>query len=199
LTQSGVVYSRNIGDDVFSFGVSGRLYKSNVLLYDHQTESLWSQLMARSIAGPLAGSRLTIVTSFRTSWQSWLSRHPKTHVLSTQTGFERNYTIDPYKGYYRVGSIWFPVGRVRKDLPVKERILGIAVADEARAYPLSRFGTDADVIEDILGGETLRIQVDPGGEVAGVWNGRGEPVPHLFVYWFAWQAFHSDTTVFESK
>jgi len=179
--------------------VSGRLYKSNVLLYDHQTESLWSQLMAQAVAGPLVGNYLTPVTSYRTSWQSWRSRHPNTLILSTQTGFERNYAIDPYKGYYRVGSIWFPVGSVRKDLPPKERVLGITVDNESRAYPLSRITPDAGLIEDVLGGETLRIQMDSDGEVSGVFNGQGDPLPHLFVYWLAWQAFHPDTTVFEPK
>jgi len=194
-----VVYSRNIGDRSLSFGVSGRLYKSNVLLYDHQTESLWSQLMARAVAGPMAGDRLTVLTSHRTRWSSWISRHPQTRILSTRTGFDRSYALDPYEGYYRVGSIWFPVGDVRTDLSPKERVLGIVVGHEARAYPLSRMTQGNDVIIDDVGGATLRIQIDSGGDIAGVFDDRGEPIPHIFVYWFAWQAFHPDTTVFESK
>jgi len=155
--------------------------------------------MARAVAGPMAGDRLTILPSHRTTWRFWSARHPQTRILSTRTGFDRNYTIDPYEGYYRVSSIWFPVGNVRKDLPAKERVLGITIGNEARAYPLSRITQDAGVIEDVVGGETIRIQIDPGGEISGVSDDRKTLLPHLFVYWFAWQAFYPDTTVYASS
>lgn len=155
--------------------------------------------MARAVAGPMAGERITVLTSHRTSWRSWISRYPQTRILSTRTGFDRDYTLDPYEGYYRAGSIWFPVGDVRTDLPPKERVLGIVVDNEARAYPLSRVRQSNGVISDVLGEVALNIRFDASGEVSGVFNHQGEPMPHLFVYWFAWQAFHPDTTVFESR
>ena len=194
-----MVYSRTVGNKELSFGVSGRLYKSNVLLYDHQTESLWSQLMARAVSGPMAGDRLTVLSSHRTQWGSWMSRYPETRILSPRTGFDRNYALDPYEGYYRVGAIWFPVGDVRKDLPPKERVLGIVVGSASRAYPLSRVRPRYGAIDDVVGGVALRLLIDADGSISGVVDDRGEPLPHLFVYWFAWQAFHPDTTVFEFR
>ena len=76
-----MVYSRKIENKVYSFGVSGRLYKSNVLLYDHQTDSLWSQLMNQAITGPLVGKNLTKLPAVRTKWKTWQAFHPETEVF----------------------------------------------------------------------------------------------------------------------
>ena len=126
------MYSRQIEGQDYTFGVSGRLYKSNVLLYDHQTESLWSQLKQKAISGPLVGKELLKIPSTRTRWQTWLNRNPNTQVLSDNTGYNRNYTIDPYEDYYRVGTIMFPVGEVRRDFAAKEPVLGIEIGNTAK-------------------------------------------------------------------
>lgn len=190
-----MVYLRGIGDGIYTFGVSGRLYKSNVLLYDHQTESLWSQLMEKAIAGPLAGKRLKKLPSIRSSWKAWRKKRPKTLVLSTDTGYTRDYTVDPYKGYYKSLGIWFPVGQVRTDLSPKEMVLGIEIQGDARAYPLSELRKRPGTLEDEVGGELIQITVAPDGEVTGVNDREGNPIPPTFGYWFAWQAFHPETTV----
>jgi len=192
-----VVYSREVGDEMLTFGVSGRLYKSNVLMYDHQTESLWSQLLSKAVTGAKAGTPLTIVPSTRAKWGTWQKRHPGAAVLSTDTGYARNYTEDPYEGYHRLGSIWFPVGKIRKDLSPKERIVGVEMGKHAKAYPISALIGRSGILEDALGGVALRIAVSEDGEVTAVEDSRGNPIPYIFVYWFAWQAFHPDTTVYE--
>ena len=122
-----MVYSSKVDDKVFTFGVSGRLYKSNVLIYDHQTESMWSQLKETAISGPMVGRKLKKISAERTAWKHWLKKHPQTKVLSTDTGYHRDYSIDPYEGYYRALGIMFPVGDVRADLPAKEMVLGIEI------------------------------------------------------------------------
>ena len=96
-----MVYSGKVEDKVFTFGVSGRLYNSNVLIYDHQTESLWSLLKETAIAGPMVGRKLKKIPVKRTTWKHWLKNYPQTKVLSTDTGYHRNYKFDPYEGYYR--------------------------------------------------------------------------------------------------
>lgn len=191
-----MVYSRNLERKIYTFGVSGRLYKSNVLLYDHQTESLWSQLLEKSISGPLVGKKLEKLSSSRTSWKAWRQRYPDTLVLSTKTGYSRDYSRDPYTGYYRVGTIWFPVGEVRKDLSPKERVMGLELKNKTRAYPLGQLQKSPGVTKDSLGGETIQIEVSSEGEIVSVRNGQGEEIPHIFAYWFAWQAFHPETTVY---
>ena len=191
-----MVYSRNVNGKTYTFGVSGRLYKSNVLLYDHQTESLWSQLMHKAISGPMVAKKLKRISSRRTSWKSWGKKHPLTQVLSTNTGYARNYSRDPDEGYYRIGRIWFPVGDVRKDLSPKEMVLGIEIDGRARAYPVSALKKRPGVLKDKLNGTTIRIEIKEDGEITGITDGQGNPVQHIFSYWFAWQAFNADTSVY---
>jgi hypothetical protein len=187
-----------VRDRDYTFGVSGRLYKSNVLLYDHQTESLWSQLMQKAVSGPLVGEKLRKIPSTRTRWQTWQRRNPQTLVLSDDTGYNRDYAIDPYEGYYRVGGIMFPVGDVRKDLAVKDRVLGVQINQTAKAYPLKWLRANPGIHEDQLAGQTIEIEVDSDGEVVSVRNQNGEAIAATYSYWFAWQAFHPETRVFKS-
>jgi hypothetical protein len=191
-----VVYSREVDGKVYTFGVSGRLYKSNVLIYDHQTESLWSQLMEKAVAGKLAGKELKALPSTRTKWASWRKKHPGTLVLSTETGYARDYSIDPYAGYYRVGALMFAVGNVRKDLSPKQQVLGIEINEDSRAYPLDELSMRSGVHNDVVGGKGIRIEVDSEGQISAVKDQDGQPVPHIFAYWFAWQAFHPKTSVY---
>jgi hypothetical protein len=189
LTQTGVVYSRKIEEKKFTFGVSGRLYKSNVLLYDHQSESLWSQLKNQAISGPMVGKNLQKLSSVRTKWKSWKKRNPSTLVLSENTGYDRDYSVDPYEGYYRIGTIMFPVGNVRRDLSAKERVLGVEVEQKAKAYPLDWLGANPGVLNDQVGNRAIQIEVNPEGDVVAVKDQKGNLIPSTFAYWFAWQAF----------
>ena len=191
-----MVYSAEIDGKKYTFGVSGRLYKSNVLIYDHQTESLWSQLKETSVAGPMAGRKLEKIPATRTTWKRWIAKYPRTEVLSTDTGYARNYSIDPYEGYYRALGIMFPVGDVRKDLPAKEMVLGIEVNGDAKAYPLTQLGKKSGVLEDNIGKQTVTIILSEDGQVVDVKNRQGKSIPTIFAYWFAWQAFHPDTSVY---
>jgi hypothetical protein len=180
---------------VLTFGISGRLYKSNVLLYDHQTESLWSQLKAQAISGDLVRQQLQPIASVRMRWKKWKQQHPQTTVLSNQTGYHRDYAIDPYKGYYQIGSLMFPVGKVRLDLSAKDRVLGIAIDGVAKAYPLERLQKNHGILTDQIGQTQVFIEVTPDGDVVAVRNASNEEIPHMFVYWFAWQAFHPKTAL----
>ncbi|MBI4596676.1 MAG: DUF3179 domain-containing protein [Candidatus Tectomicrobia bacterium] len=191
-----MVYSRKVDDKTYTFGVSGRLYKSNVLLYDHQTESLWSQLKEMAVSGPLAVKKLQKFPSRRATWKTWQSENPDTTVLSRDTGYNRDYAVDPYEGYYRALGFWFPIGDVRTDLSAKEMILGIEVEGKAKAYPLSLLRIKTGVLKDKLGNRTIEVEVSQDGEVRGVRDERGQVVPSIFSYWFAWQAFHPDTLVY---
>jgi len=178
-----------------TFGISGRLYKSNVLLYDHETESLWSQLKSQAIAGLLAGTQLGQIPSSRVSWEKWTQLYPHSTVLSDQTGYDRDYGRDPYEGYYRVGTIWFPVGEVRRDLSLKDRVMGVEIGSDSKAYLLEDLVRKKGVVTDRIGDVQIRIRVSDQ-EVVSVTNEQGEPIQHLFAYWFAWQAFHPQTDVY---
>ena len=190
------MYSRDVDGKAHTFGVSGRLYKSNVLLYDHQTESLWSQLKEQAISGPSVGKKLRIIPSSRIKWQTWQKRNPATEVLSDDTGYSRNYAVDPYEGYYRIGAVMFPVGDVRKDMAAKEPVLGIQIDRQAKAYRMEWLRSNPGVHNDVVGGQSIQIEISPEGEVVAVRNKAGDAIPAIYAYWFAWQAFHRDTEVY---
>lgn len=107
--------------------------------------------------------------------------------------------MDPYKGYYRSLGIWFPVGDVRRDLSPKAMVLGIVIDGQARAYPISLLKTKPGILRDETGGKIIYIEITPDGEVIGVKDDKGKQISPVFGYWFAWQAFHPETTVYGGK
>jgi hypothetical protein len=107
--------------------------------------------------------------------------------------------VDPYEGYYRGMGIWFPVGDVRKDLSPKEMVLGVEIKGDAKAYAISQLKRIPGILKDDVGGSSIQIEVAPDGEIAGVRDDKGKPVAAIFSYWFAWQAFHPKTAVYQGE
>ena len=96
LCMSGMAFLSKMDDQPISFGVSGLLYNSDVLLYDRLSNSLWSQIMMKGIAGNFAGKELEYITTQYSVWKMWKKEHPNTLVLSPNTGFSRDYSKSPY-------------------------------------------------------------------------------------------------------
>ena len=91
LCNSGIAFDATVDRVRLEFGVSGLLYNSDVLLYDRQTGSLWSQIEKMAISGDMKGTALTAFPLRHTTWRDWVARYPDTEVLSDETGFRRNY------------------------------------------------------------------------------------------------------------
>ena len=117
LCASGIAFDRRVGDRVLSFGTSGRLYRSDLVMYDRQTESLWPQIEGAAVAGVLTGTRLTVLPGSLVSWQQWRAAHPDGWVLSRQTGYARDYGSNPYYRYDDKASL-----PLFFDFPVDNRI-----------------------------------------------------------------------------
>lgn len=182
-----------------TFGVSGLLYNSDLVLFDRETESLWSQLLGQAIAGPLRGTRLAVLPLTHTTWEAWREAHPGSLVLSTDTGFERDYGGNPYADYARGSGLLASVGARSQRYHPKERVLGVTLGGIHKAYPfveLARAG--AALIPDRLAGSEILVRFDPGDQSARAFRSDGVQLPAVTAYWFAWYAFHPDTAVFES-
>lgn len=195
LCGSGMVFDAERSGERLEFGVSGLLYNSDVLMYDRRTESLWSRLRMEAVTGPRAGERLAWLPAERTSWQAWRRRYPMTDVLSLRTGHHRDYGRDPYAGYEATERTMFPVSHRDVRVPAKAWVVGVVVNGAAAAYPLDRLAP-GEVVEDVIGGERLRIERD--GETASavrVTDAAGRPVPSVQAYWFAWVAFYPATAL----
>jgi hypothetical protein len=197
LCGSALVFDRNVNAQKLTFGISGLLYQSDVLFYDHQNESLWSQLEMKAVTGKKIGIDLVIAPSALATWKEWKDKHPNTLVLSRNTGFSRNYKRDPYGGYEESDLLMFPVKNKSDRFHPKEKVLVVIVGNIAKAYPFSELEKVGTPFEDKIGEQELRIQYGDGNYVTAT-DKSGRPVKSFVSYWFAWYTFRPDTLVFNS-
>jgi hypothetical protein len=198
LCGTGMAFEAGSGAQAMSFGVSGLLYNSDVLLYDRKTQSLWSQILQQAISGPARGSKLVAVPLTHTTWADWRRCHPATQVLSTDTGFARDYGRDPYAGYDRVQSLMFEVQHRDDRFALKEWVLGVELGGRTKAYPFGVLARRVDAkgeLVDHLGGKRLRVRYDAAHGTAEAFDAEGRPLPSVMAFWFAWVAFHPRTEV----
>ncbi len=198
LCGSGIGFNPVVNGRAFTFGVSGLLYQSDLLMYDHQTESLWSQIAMQAVAGPLTGTRLTPMFLEHTTWGEWRTAHPSTLVLSTKTGHFRNYDRDPYLGYADRRDLMFDTTHFDPSYHPKEWVLGVEVNGVFKAYPFSELKKLKAPLTDHLNGQTINMRFNPQAQSALVTDDAGRPLPSMMAFWFAWYAFHPDTQVFTS-
>ncbi len=196
LCGTGMAFVAAIAGERRIFGVSGLLYNSDVLLYDRNSETLWSQLMLKAVAGPLKGTSLEMVTVSHTTWADWRSRHPKTEVLSEDTGFRRNYGDDPYPGYESSRRVIFPVSNKDGRYHPKERVIGLLVNGRAKAYPFVELDRAGGRVEDVFAERSLTVEFDAQHQTARVLDPSGQEVPTVIAFWFAWHTFHPNGEVF---
>ncbi len=194
LCGTAMVFDRRIDGELRSFGVSGLLYQSDVLMYDRETHSLWSQLAMKAVAGPAVGRELRWLPSTQTTWKAWREVHPETDVLSTETGFARDYARQPYDGYERMPGTMFPVPTHREDLPGKAWVAGLVIGGKAKAYALASI-PDGEWIEDRIGGVEVRVRHTAEARRFEAQGPEGEAIPVVQAFWFAWQAFYPESAL----
>lgn len=196
LCGSGTAFLSTVQNIPLNFGVSGLLYNSDVLMFDRQTDSLWSQLMSQAISGPMKGQRLTALPISHTSWREWKSRHPDTEVLTTQTGFRRNYNADPYPNYSRSGKLYAPVNRSSKLYKRKELVMGLELDGQFKVYPFEELEKGPERFADTFQGVSFEVLFDEENKTGRVVGEDSAEIPTTIAFWFAWYAFHPDSTVF---
>jgi uncharacterized protein DUF3179 len=135
-----------------TFGVSGILYRRNLIFYDAETGSLWSQLLSEAVAGPLAGRKLKVLRADDSTWGAWKTLYSDTRVLSFATGVQRDYRADPYASY--------PLSR--------NPALLVAVSGAVKIYPFSELKKGSSPFVDHVGGMEITITYDRGMEIARI-------------------------------
>ena len=158
------MYAREIEGRTLTFGVSGKLIRNVLVMYDRQTESLWSQLLGEAVAGEMQGTKLTFLPSWHMTWQEWKGLHPDTVAL--RKGFRGQ--RDPYTGYYQSGSAGV-VGETYRDdrLTAKEFVVGVELENQAIAYPF-RVLSRQPVINDRVAGRDLLVVFEADQTATGV-------------------------------
>lgn len=159
LTGTGMAWNRNFLNNGTTFGVSGLLYNSNIIPYDRETNSNWSQMRLDCINGTYRGSKAILFPVIETKWKTFKEMYPNTKVLSTSTGYARNYGDYPYGNYKEPNSrLLFPVNHSDSRLPNKERVHGIINSEKVivfrfdlftggtRLYEITHFGKQFVVV-----------------------------------------------------
>jgi hypothetical protein len=199
LCGTGVAfYSKLRGKDA-EFGVSGLLYNSDVLLYDRETESLWSQILGEAISGDLVGEKLKAIPISHTTWRNWLRQHPDTTVLSDKTGFFRDYSRNPYRGYEKSRSLYFQVNnKAPATYHPKEEVIGVEFDGAFKAYPFAELDKQGlSKFDDTVNGTRINITWDSVNRSVKLFDKNGGRIAGVQGFWFAWFAFHPDTLVFK--
>ena len=155
LCGSGILFDTAVAgrDEAFVFGSSGFLFRSNKLMYDQQTHSLWNQFTGRPVVGELTGSgiELKVRPVAITSWRNWLARHPDTKVLSLFTGFTRDYRPGrPYAKYFASPDLMFPALVPDKRLKPKDYVFVLRDDANEKAWAVAAF-EGGRVINDTIG------------------------------------------------
>lgn len=193
LCRTGVTYERRVDGEAVEFGVSGMLWKSNLLMYNRTQnvadESLWSQVLGRAVKGVHTGKRLTIVPSDTVKFGDWKKQYPTTQVLSKDTGAIRIYGRDPYGDYYTNRDVSFGATFNDARLHPKEYVLGIERDGKFKAYVADSLAVG--VTTDTFEGETITITKSEIGEVRMTIG--DTPLPYIGGFWFSWLAVHPET------
>jgi hypothetical protein len=167
LCGAGIAYDgRGSDGEVYTFGSSGFLYRSNKLMYDRQTRTLWNQLTGEPVLGNLVGSdpKLELLPVVVTTWETWLSRYPDTLVLDLETGYQRPYNPGAaYGDYFAYDQTMFPVWQRSDLLDTKDRIYALRVEGIPKAYPLDILFEEV-VVNDTIG-ETAIVLIASQGEI----------------------------------
>ncbi|MDQ6979703.1 MAG: DUF3179 domain-containing protein [Mariprofundaceae bacterium] len=199
LCGTGVAFDTMVRGQRLMFAVSGLLYNNDVLMYDRKTDSLWSQIQNRAVTGSFKGELLITIPLEHTRWVDWKQQHPKTQVLSSKTGYVRNYDASPYAGYDTHDTLYFPISVSDSRYRAKDRVIGISVKGHTKAYPFVELAKMTMPVHDHFAGLDLIIKYNDDAKSATISDSNGKTIHTLTAFWFAWFAFHPNTEVLTAK
>ncbi len=183
LCGSEIVYDPVVHGRRFTFGVSGLLYRRNLLLYNRQTHSLWSQLGELAVTGPLAGTKLRLFPARETTWRDWRKGYPHTQVLSFQTGFLRDYRRDPYASFF--------LNRVP--------YLIVVASGQSKIYPSAQLKKKTRLGGGSFAGRHYQVQYQRRPRTAETIPLDGKPLAQFVSYLFDARTFFPKARVFKAK
>jgi hypothetical protein len=195
LCDSVVVFDRRVAGETLEFAVSGLLHNSNLLMFDRRAEarreSLWSQLLARAVAGPAAreGRVLRVLPASLARWDLWLEAHPDTTVIAPDPKLVKRYERNPYGNYYLTAKLRFPVDPLPPDDGRSKMRPIVVVERDGRRWlgDLDPQRPAEDGWQEPLAGVRLRIDRSAPPSVL-IEPGEGTRV--FYSAWFAWYAHY---------
>lgn len=192
LCGTGMVFERN---DT-TFGVSGLLYQSDLLLYDRKTDSLWSQILMQAVNGPRKGEKLKTVPSSLISWGLWKKNFPQTKVLSPNTGHFKPYNRSPYGNYNQNEKIFFPIRHKNTLYHPKTITLAILEGEKIRLYPMTALNNKKSPLTDMFAGRKFHIHFHEKTSYIEAKSSDDKPVKSIRGFWFALATFYPKAEVY---
>lgn len=175
LCGAGIAYSGKFDGTETTFGTSGLLYRSNKLMYDRETFSIWNQVTGEPVIGPLAENGITLdfFSTLLTTWGEWMAEHPDTTVLDiNNTGvypagryFPEDNPNATHFSYFNAPDTMFPVIPRDDTLETKEVVLGLKIGEAAKAYPVEALQSDR-IINDALGDTNVSVLASETSQAA---------------------------------
>ena len=165
LCGSAIVYDGRLNGELYRFGTSGLLYRSNKLMYDRTTDTLWNQFTGQPAWGPLAGQgiRLTAIASTYTTWGEWLAANPETSVLDINTGFPFDYSPGAaYASYNNSPDLIFQVPVTDDRLAQKDEVFVVTEGDALIAFPVTTLAEES-IVNETLGPRPIVAIATPDG------------------------------------
>lgn len=205
------MHDRRVNGEALTFGNRSQLYKLNMTWWDHETGSVWTQLLGEALIGPLAGTRLEQLPAFTGTWESWRAQHPNTLVLRVE---DENYAAEAPNDEFVIGVAFGEDGAAFYYLPlaaagaVNDRVgdvpfVAVAVADTRVVRTFSRLVADRELTfgmtDGVLTDRETGTTWDPfsGAAIAGpLARRRLAQVPHTFSFDWAWQIFYPNSKYF---
>ncbi len=196
LCNSGITFDRRVGDRVLSFGVSGKLRNSDMVMYDRETESWWQQAIGEGIVGELTGVELVTLPTWMESWAEFKARNPEGAVMDEPTGHSRPYGRNPYVNYDSSARPFLYNGEMPPhDIPPLARVVRVGDA----AWPVERLRTEPEIRENGVvltwnAGQASALdsrEIQDGKDVGTirVKDEAGNDLPHDVMFAFAYHAF----------
>ena len=175
LCGSAILYDGRLDGETYNFGTSGMLYRSNKLMYDRATRSLWEQYTGEPVWGPLVGKglRLNVLPVVHTNWHEWRAAHPDTKVLDIETGFSRDYGSGvAYADYWASSELRFPAPDLSGPLHPKDYVYAVRIEDEVVAYPIATLN-ERRFVQDEIDGVPVVVLASADGSGGRAYSAEG--------------------------
>jgi len=197
LCLTGFVFDPIVKGERVEFGTSGKLWKSNLVMYDRKTDSLWPQVLGEAVVGEMTGTKLGVLPSDQVLYGNWKKLHPKGEVLSRDTGAFRNYGYNPYGDYFAVTNLSLQLAKPTDTRLTNDAfVFGIVENGKAKAYSTEAVVKQGEVV-DVFEGITFVLRHDKDLDVVRIFkkldDGTLERVNPISGFWFSWVAAHPDT------
>lgn len=201
LCLTGFIFDPLVKGERVEFGTSGKLWRSNLVMYDRKTDSLWPQVLGEAVVGEMTGTKLKLLESDQMRYGEWKKRFPQGKVLSRDTGATRFYGSSPYGNYFAPANFALELaGRKDARLVPEEFVFGIVVNGKAKAYP-TRLVKEKGEVNDSFQETAFVLRHEKDLDVVRIFiknpDGSLKRVNPFSAFWFSWAAAHPETEVYK--